>query len=99
MLEPMSTGTRAFFFDPSQLGELGRFSRPHPGADHSVHQKKLRLFDLIDNVQITRERMGAMFLLHVAEDFDVLAVELFALAQKLARAAFNQSAPPTCAKT
>ena len=80
-------------FDPPQFGNVRRFGGPRAGHNHAVHEKKFRLFDFIEDVQIASQRMGAMFLLHVAEDFDVLAAQFLAPAQQSAGAAFNQPCP------
>ena len=79
--------------DAPQLRDRRRLGRAGAGHDHPVHEEELRLFDLVENVQVAGQRVGAMLLLHVAEDLDVLAAQLLALAQESARAAFDQPRP------
>jgi hypothetical protein len=73
-----------------QFRNIRRLGSSRARYNHSVHQKKLCLFDFVENIQITSQRMRAMFLFNVSEDFDMFDAKLPAQAQQFARAALDQ---------
>src|SRR5438067_9822548 len=78
-------------FCPMELRRIRRLTCARAGDNYPVSEEKFRLFDFIQNVQISRDSVGTMLLLNVSKDFDMLASKFLSLPEQLSRAAFDDS--------
>ena len=91
MPEPMKTGTLANFLHLADLFKFGRLGGSRSCDDDCVDKEELGLLNDIGNVEIASERMRAMLLFHVGENFDMFAAEAYAFTQQAPRASFDQA--------
>src|SRR5678815_5410402 len=81
----------SILFDAAQFLERGWFGGVSTRDDYAVDEKEFGLFYFVKDIEVRSERVGAVLLFDIAEDFDVFTTEFLAEAKEFSSASLNQS--------